>query len=78
AACFVLNLFIVPASFAAFRQFQFEIRNRVAAFLLQEGVFTPISDDLLVYVRARDADGTLRGIFVDDDRDHANHATIIA
>ena len=77
-ACLVLNVWVVPASFAQFRQFQFEIRNKVAAFLLQEGVFTPISDDLLVYVRTRDADGTLRGIFVDDARDKSNHATIIA
>jgi lipopolysaccharide export system permease protein len=65
-ACYVLNLWIVPASATAFRQFQFEIRNRVAAFLLQEGVFTPITEDLTVYIRARDADGTLRGILVDD------------
>ncbi len=78
AACFVLNLWVVPGSFAAFRQFQFEIRNRVAAFLLQEGVFTPVSDDLVVYVRSRDADGTLHGILVDDARDKNSHATIIA
>src|ERR1700733_4714477 len=37
-AGFALNIWIVPASFSAFREFQFEIRNRVAAFLLQEGV----------------------------------------
>jgi lipopolysaccharide export system permease protein len=78
AACFLLNVWVVPTSFAAFRQFQFEIRNRVAAFLLQEGVFTPVSDDLVVYVRARDPDGTLHGIMVDDDRDKTSHATILA
>ncbi len=73
-----LNLWIVPASYGAFREFQFEIRNKVAAFLLQEGVFTQVSDNLTVYVRARDADGTLRGILVDDARDPASHATILA
>ena len=78
AACFALNLYLVPASLSAFRQFQFEIRNRVAAFLLQEGVFTPVSDQLTVYVRARDPDGTLHGIVVDDNRDTASHATILA
>jgi lipopolysaccharide export system permease protein len=61
-----------------FREFQWEIRNRMAAFLLQEGVFTQISDDLTVYVRSRDPDGALRGILVDDGRDKAAHATIIA
>jgi lipopolysaccharide export system permease protein len=73
-----LNIWIVPASSEAFRRYQFEIRNRVAAFLLQEGVFTEISPDLTVYVRARDQDGTLRGILVEDDRDHTSHATILA
>ena len=75
---YVLNLWIVPASLAAFREFQWEIRNRMAAFLLQEGVFTPVSDDLTVYVRSRDPDGTLRGILVDDGRDKTAHATILA
>ena len=75
---YALNIWVVPASFGAFREYNFEIRNRVAAFLLQEGVFTPVSDDMTVYVRARDRDGTLRGILVDDARNKDSHATILA
>jgi lipopolysaccharide export system permease protein len=78
AAGLWLNIWVVPLSSEAFRRYQFEIRNRVAAFLLQEGVFTDISSELTVYVRARDQDGTLRGILVEDDRDPASHATILA
>ncbi len=78
AACFLLNLWIVPASLTAFREFQWEIRNRMAAFLLQEGVFTSVSDALTVYVRSRDPDGTLHGILVDDGRQPNSHATILA
>jgi lipopolysaccharide export system permease protein len=77
-ASLVLNVWIVPQSFAAFREYQFEIRNRLAAFLLQEGVFTPVSDDLTVYIRSRDPDGTLRGILVEDDREKNSRATILA
>ncbi len=77
-ACFLLNLWIVPASLTAFREFQWEIRNRMAAFLLQEGVFTSVSDALTVYVRSRDPDGTLHGILVDDGRQKNSHATILA
>jgi len=73
-----LSIWWVPASLAEFKQFQWEIRNRLAAFLLQDGVFTPLSDKLTVYVRARDPDGTLRGILLDDARDPAAHATILA
>ncbi len=77
-AGYLLNLWLVPASLSAFREFQWEIRNRVAAFLLQEGVFTSMSDDLTVYIRSRDPDGTLRGILVDDARQPGAHATILA
>jgi len=78
AACYALNLWLVPLSLQSFREFQFEIRNRVAAFLLQEGVFTQISDDLTVYIRARDPSGALEGIMVDDARQANDHSTIFA
>lgn len=77
-ACYVLNLWIVPLSFSAFRNFQWEIRNRIAAFMLQDGVFTPISSDLTVYIRSRDPGGTLHGILVDDSRDKGAPATVLA
>ena len=75
---YVLNLWIVPASYHSFREYQFEIRNKMAAFLLQEGVFTKISDNMMVYVRSRDRDGTLHGILVEDDRQKNSRATILA
>jgi len=50
----------------------------VAAFLLQEGVFTEISDNLTVYVRARDPSGALEGIMIDDARPVSDHATVFA
>jgi len=77
-AGYAFNLWLVPASLDAFGEFQWEIRNQLAAFLLQDGVFTPISDDITVYVRTRDPDGTLRGVMVDDARNKAAHATILA
>jgi lipopolysaccharide export system permease protein len=78
AACYILNLIIVPASFREFRDFEWEIRNRVAAFLLQEGVFTQVSPNVTVYVRSRDPNGLLRGILVDDQRDRNAEATVLA
>jgi len=77
-AGYILNLWLVPVSLRAFREFQWEIRNSMAAFLIQEGVFTEVSPDLTVYIRSRDPDGTLRGILVDDARDKNNPATILA
>jgi lipopolysaccharide export system permease protein len=75
---YVLSIWAVPAALSDFKQFQWEIRNRLAAFLLQDGVFTPLSEKLTVYIRSRDQDGTLHGILVDDARDPTAHATILA
>ncbi len=73
-----LNLWLVPLSHGAFRMWQFEIRNQMAAILLQEGVFSSVGNDLTVYARARDRDGHLRGILVHDERDAGQPVTIIA
>ncbi len=78
AGCYALNVWLVPASYAAFHEYQFQIRNRLAAFLLQEGVFTPVTDDLTVYVRSRDREGGLRGILIEDGRQKTSRATILA
>ena len=75
---YALTLAVVPASYGAFRAYQFEIRNRIAVFLLQEGVFTQLSSELTVYVRSREQDGTLRGILVEDAREQDSRATILA
>ena len=76
--CYLLNVWVLPASFRAFEQREFAIRNRIAAFLLQDGVFTRVSPDLTVYVRKRDPNGVLHGILIDDARDKNSHATILA
>ena len=76
--CYWLNLSLVPASQAAFRAWQFEIRNQLAAILLQEGVFSSVGDDLTVYARYRDRDGTLRGLLIHDARERGAPVTILA
>jgi lipopolysaccharide export system permease protein len=76
--CYALNLWLVPKSQAAFRAWQYEIRNELAAILLQEGVFSSVGGDLTVYARYRDADGTLRGILVHDGRGNGAPVTILA
>ena len=78
AACYVLNLVVVPETQAAFRAWQFEIRNQLAAILVQEGVFSSVGDDLTVYARLRDRDGSLRGILVHDARERGAPITILA
>jgi len=75
---YVLNIEVVPAALSKFRDYQFEIRNQIAAFLLEPGVFTPISGRLTVYVQSRGADDSLRDILIEDERDPTSPATILA
>jgi lipopolysaccharide export system permease protein len=77
-ACYGLNLWVVPASFRGFQNFQWEIRNRIAAYLLEDGVFTQLAQGLTVYVSARTPDGVLHGILIDDDRNPAAETTVLA
>lgn len=74
----LLNFWLVPLSHTAFRQWQFEIRNQLVGVLVQEGVFSTLGNDLTVYARKRDPDGTLRGIMVHDQREAGGAVTILA
>ncbi len=78
AVCYGLNLLLVPACLSEFRGYEFEIRNQIAAFLLEPGVFTPVADHITVYVQSRGADDELSGILIEDGRDPAAPATILA
>jgi lipopolysaccharide export system permease protein len=69
---------MVPASLSAFRDYEFEIRNQIAAFLLQPGVFTPVAANVTVYVQSRGQNDGLQGIIIEDSRDPTAPATILA
>lgn len=76
--CYILTLVVVPWTVSAFRTYQYEIRNQIAAFLLEPGVFTPVSNNIMVYVQTRNADGMLKDIIVEDNRVPGSPATILA
>jgi lipopolysaccharide export system permease protein len=73
-----LSTYLLPASFRAFKDLQFEIRGRFASTLIQEGVFNTISDRFSVYIRTRDRRGELGGILIHDMRDPKKPVTLLA
>lgn len=75
---YALSIGAVPWSLSVFRTYQYEIRNQIAAFLLEPGVFTPVSNNITVYVQSRGANGGLKGIIIEDNRDPSAPATILA
>jgi len=73
-----LSAYFLPASNRAFKDLQFEIRNRFVASLLQEGTFTTISDKLTIYIRGRDERGEVVGLLINDNREPQRPVTILA
>ena len=73
-----LSVYFLPASNRAFKDLQFEIRNRFVLSLIQEGTFTTISDKLTIYVRSRDDRGEVTGLLINDSRNPQRHVTIVA
>ncbi len=74
---YALNILLVPVSLNAFRTYEYEIRNQIAAFLLEPGVFTRVADGVTVYVQSRGADDSLQGILIQDSHDNAADPTTI-
>ena len=78
ALLYALSLYFLPAANRAFKDMQFEIRNRFASVLIQDGVFNTISDHLMVYAQSRDDAGDLKSIIIEDDRDPTKPVLVFA
>lgn len=76
--CYVMTLYLIPLSYRAFKELQFQIRHNYTEVLLREGVFNNIAKNITVYVRARQKSGELSGIIVHDNRDRSQQVTLIA
>jgi lipopolysaccharide export system permease protein len=64
-----ISLYLLPVSYREFKDMQVYLRDNYASLLLQEEVFNSPVDGLTVFLRERDADGTMHGIIVHDSRD---------
>lgn len=73
-----LSLYFLPASNRAFKDLQFDIRNRFVSSLVQEGTFTTIADKVTIYVRGRDDRGEVTGLLINDSRDPQRQVTVVA
>jgi len=73
-----LSAYFLPASNRAFKDLQFEIRNRFVSSLIQEGTFTTIADKLTIYIRSRDERGEVVGLLINDNREPHRPVTILA
>ncbi len=75
---YALSLEIVPAANRSFKDLQFQIRNRFATVLVQDGIFNTLSDRLMVYDVGRNDAGDLLGLVIYDLRDESKPVTVFA
>ncbi|MEK9725318.1 MAG: LPS export ABC transporter permease LptF [Rhodospirillaceae bacterium] len=78
AVGYFLNLYLIPESYRAFRQMQWDIRYNYSHIMLKEGAFNNLPNGRTVYVRERTADGQLHGILYHDMNDPEKPFTIMA
>jgi lipopolysaccharide export system permease protein len=72
------SLYFLPQANRTFKDLQFEIRNRFASVLLQDGVFNTLSETLTIYVRGHDANGDMVGLLIHETKDPDRPITIVA
>jgi lipopolysaccharide export system permease protein len=60
---------LAPASLSSFRGLLTQVRADVIATLFRDGDFRALDNGLTMHIRAREPDGSFRGIFVSDERD---------
>lgn len=73
-----LSVYFLPVANRAFKDLEFEIRNRFVSSLVEEGTFTTIADKITLYARSRDSQGDIGGLMINDDRDPRRPVTIFA
>ncbi|QHI95847.1 LptF/LptG family permease [Aristophania vespae] len=76
--CYCLTLWLAPASYHAFHRYEFKIRNRIAAFLLEEGVFTTVSPTMTIYIHRRHNENEFYGVLIQDNKNATKPVTIFA
>ncbi|MEO1089454.1 MAG: LptF/LptG family permease [Pseudomonadota bacterium] len=77
-ASYTVSLWLMPVAYQQFRDLRQTIMSDFSAVSIQEGVFTPLSPGLTVFVRDVLADGELASVIVHDTRVPPREITVIA
>ncbi len=64
----VNSVYILPNSFAKYKDLQFKLRNSIPTILLRDSVFIEVVDGMTMFIGARDNDSVMRDIFIHDAR----------
>jgi lipopolysaccharide export system permease protein len=78
ALTYVCGLYLMPAGQRAMKDKVVDIRADIGTALLNEGEFNTPTSGLTVFIRELNSDGTIKGVFVHDNRNKAHAVTYLA
>ncbi len=73
-----MSLYVMPWSFRELRDLIMKIRADFLTHVVREGTFTTLDEGFIFHYRERGADGSLRGILMEDRRDPAQISSYVA
>ena len=68
----------IPAAENSFRNLEWEIRNNVSHLMFREGEFNTIGGNMTVFISKHEADGSVSGILVHDEKNPEKKVTLSA
>src|SRR6516162_400973 len=74
----VISIYISPWGLRELRRWATEVRADLVSNIVQPGRFTKLEDKLTLHIRERRPNGQLLGIFIDDQRNPKERASILA
>ena len=72
-----ISIYVAPSGLRELRRWANEVREDLVINILQPGRFTKLEPNLTLHIRQRGPYGQLRGIFIDDQRDPKERATVL-
>jgi lipopolysaccharide export system permease protein len=73
-----MSLYFSPLALSAWTSLITNVRGNIIMNFMHEGAFVQLSPNLTFHMQSRNTDGSLRGIFVADDRDPTKSSTYLA
>ena len=73
-----MTLYFAPLALSTWQVLITNVRGNIITSFMREGDFVSLSPKLTFHMRSRNQDGSLRGIFVSDDRDPEKTVTYLA
>jgi len=74
----VISIYVAPWGLRELRRWATEVRADLVGNIVQPGRFTKLEANLTLHIQERRPDGQLLGIFIDDQRDPKERASILA